>query len=223
MGILIQNGRLIDASVQMDRVADLYMDDGFMVEIGEKLPTREKNDLVIDAKGCLVMPCLVDMHVHLRDPGQTEKEDIESGAAAAARGGVTTVVAMPNTRPVIDSPDRYNYVRFKAQQCAPIHVIQAGAMTAGEEGGKLADIAGMAAVGVIALSEDGKSVMNSRLCREAMQEAARHNMIVLDHCEDIDLRGSGCMNEDENAARLGLPGIPALTEDVITGRDMLIA
>ena len=223
MGILIQNGRLIDASVQMDRVADLYMDDGFMVEIGEKLPTREKNDLVIDAKGCLVMPGLVDMHVHLRDPGQTEKEDIESGAAAAARGGVTTVVAMPNTRPVIDSPDRYNYVRFKAQQCAPIHVIQAGAMTAGEEGGKLADIAGMAAVGVIALSEDGKSVMNSRLCREAMQEAARHNMIVLDHCEDIDLRGSGCMNEDENAARLGLPGIPALTEDVITGRDILIA
>ena len=223
MGILIKHGRLIDAAVQMDRVADLYMDDGLLVEIGTDLETREKNDLVIEAGGCLVMPGLVDMHVHFRDPGQTEKEDIESGSAAAARGGVTTVVAMPNTRPVIDSPDRYNYVRFKSAQCAPIHVIQAGAMTEGEEGLKLADIKGMAEAGVIALSEDGKSVMNSRLCREAMQEAARCNMIVLDHCEDIDLRGNGCINEDENAVRLGLPGIPNLTEDVITGRDILIA
>ncbi len=223
MGILIKHGRLIDAAVQMDRVADLYMDDGLLVEIGTDLETREKNDLVIEAGGCLVMPGLVDMHVHFRDPGQTEKEDIESGSAAAARGGVTTVVAMPNTRPVIDSPDRYNYVRFKSAQCAPIHVIQAGAMTEGEEGLKLADIKGMAEVGVIALSEDGKSVMNSRLCREAMQEAVRFNMIVLDHCEDIDLRGNGCINEDENAVRLGLPGIPNLTEDVITGRDILIA
>ncbi len=223
MGILIKKGRIIDASVQMDRCADLYLDDGVLVEIGDDLETREKNDLVIDASGCLVMPGLVDMHVHLRDPGQTEKEDIESGSAAAARGGITTIMAMPNTHPVIDSPDRYNYVKYKAVQVSPIHVLQAGAMTAGEEGKKLSDISGMAKAGVIALSEDGKSVMNGKLLVEAIKQAAAHDMVVLDHCEDIDLRGKGCMNEDENALRLGLPGIPNAAEDLITARDIAAA
>ena len=134
MGILIRGGRMIDAATQTDKITDIYLDGGKIREIGENLKKKEKNDRVIDAKGMIVMPGLVDLHVHFRDPGQTDKEDIETGSRAAARGGVTTVVAMPNTKPVIDSPDRANYVKFKAKEVSQIHVLQAGAMTKGELG-----------------------------------------------------------------------------------------
>lgn len=223
MGILIRGGRIIDAATNTDKVGDVYLDDGVIKEIGEKLEKKDKGDRVIDAKGCLVMPGLIDMHVHLRDPGQTYKEDIESGGRAAARGGVTTVVAMPNTTPIIDNPDRVNYVHHKAAEVTDIHVLQAGAMTKGEKGDELSDIEGMARAGVPALSEDGKSVMNSELCREAMKQAKKLGLPILDHCEDMDLRGSGCMNEDENSKRLGLPGIPNSTEDTISARDIILA
>ena len=168
MGILIQGGRVVDAASQMDKIADVYLDGCVIQEIGEKLKVKDKDDRIIDARGMVVMPGLVDLHVHFRDPGQTEKEDIESGSKAAARGGVTTVVAMPNTTPVIDCPDRANYVKNKAAQVSPIHVLQAGAMTKGELGCELSDIAGMAAAGVPVLSEDGKSVMKASLCKQAM-------------------------------------------------------
>ena len=118
MGILIRQGRIIDAATKTDKVGDIYIEDGVIKEIGDKLEKKEKNDRIINAKDCLVMPGLIDLHVHLRDPGQTEKEDIESGTRAAARGGVTTVVAMPNTTPVIDNPDRVEYVHNKAKQLA---------------------------------------------------------------------------------------------------------
>lgn len=223
MGILIRGGRIVDAATDTDMIGDIYLDDGMIQEIGEKLTEKEKNDRVIDAHGCIVMPGIIDLHVHLRDPGQTYKEDIESGAKAAARGGVTTVVAMPNTSPVIDSPDRANYVKNKAAQVSGIHVLQAGAMTKGELGKELADIAGMAEAGVPALSEDGKSVMDSKLCKEAMKEAVKAGLPVFDHCEDLTLRGNGCMNDDENARRLGLPGISNSVEDVIAARDIILA
>ena len=116
MGILIQGGRVVDAASQMDKIADVYLDGCVIQEIGEKLKVKDKDDRIIDARGMVVMPGLVDLHVHFRDPGQTEKEDIESGSKAAARGGVTTVVAMPNTTPVIDCPDRANYVKNKAAE-----------------------------------------------------------------------------------------------------------
>ena len=119
MGILIRQGRIIDAATKTDKVGDIYIEDGVIKEIGDKLEKKEKNDRIINAKDCLVMPGLIDLHVHLRDPGQTEKEDIESGTRAAARGGVTTVVAMPNTTPVIDNPDSVKYVHNKAKQLAP--------------------------------------------------------------------------------------------------------
>ncbi len=223
MGILIRQGRLLDAASGMDFQGDLYLDDGVIVEIGENIKTKEKNDRIIDAEGCLVMPGIVDMHVHLRDPGQTQKEDIESGSRAAAHGGVTTLVAMPNTTPVIDRPDRLSYVIHKAAEVSPVHVLQAGAITMDQKGTDLSDIEGMASIGCKALSEDGKSVLNSRLMREAMKIAKKLDLLILDHCEDMDLRGSGCMNEDENAGRLKLPGIPNLCEDVIAARDILIA
>lgn len=223
MGILIQGGRVVDAATQMDKIADIYLDGGVIQEIGEKLKKKDKDDRIIDAKGMVVMPGLVDLHVHFRDPGQTEKEDIESGSRAAARGGVTTVVAMPNTTPVIDCPDRANYVKHKAAQVSLIHVLQAGAMTRGELGTELSDIAGMAEAGVPALSEDGKSVMEAGLCKRAMEEAVKAGLPVFDHCEDMTLRGNGCMNDDENAKRLGLPGICNSTEDTIAARDTLLA
>lgn len=223
MGILIRGGRIIDAATDTDKTADIYLEDGMIKEIGEKLEQKDKGDRVIEAKGCLVLPGLIDLHVHFRDPGQTQKEDIETGSRAAARGGVTTVVAMPNTTPVIDSPDRVNYVHNKAAQVSGIHVLQAGAITTGEKGEELSDIEGMVKVGIPALSEDGKSVMNSRLTQQAMKIAAKYDLPIFAHCEDIDLRGNGCMNEDENSKRLGLPGICNATEDVITARDILLA
>ncbi len=223
MGILIRGGRMVDAATQTDKITDIYLDGGKIREIGEDLKKKEKNDRVIDAKGMIVMPGLVDLHVHFRDPGQTDKEDIETGSRAAARGGVTTVVAMPNTKPVIDSPDRANYVKFKAKEVSPIHVLQAGAMTKGELGKELSDIAGMAEAGVPVLSEDGKSVMEAGLCKKAMEEAVKAGLPIFDHCEDMSLRGDGCMNDDENARRLGLPGISNSTEDTIAARDAILA
>ena len=222
MGILIQGGRIVDAATETDKTGDIYLEDEIITEIGQKLKAKD-GDRVINAKGLLVMPGIIDLHVHFRDPGQTHKEDIMSGSAAAARGGVTTVVAMPNTTPTIDSPDKVNYVHNKAAQVSGIHVLQAGAATKGEKGTELADIEGRVKAGIPAVSEDGKSVMNTALCKEAMKLAAECGVPFFDHCEDIDLRGDGCMNDDENARRLGLPGICNSTEDTIAARDSLLA
>lgn len=223
MGILIRGGRILDAATNTDMTGDVYVEDGVIRKIGEHIEMEELADRVIDAAGCLVMPGIIDLHVHLRDPGQTDKEDIETGSQAAAHGGVTTVVAMPNTSPVIDNPDRVNYVHNKAAQVSGIHVLQAGAITKGENGTELADIWEMARAGIPALSEDGKSVMNSRVYKDAMKIAAECGIPVFAHCEDIDLRGNGCMNEDKNAERLRLPGICNSVEDVIAARDILLA
>ena len=141
MGVLIRGGRVIDAATNTDKVMDLYLDDGVIQEIGENLQKADAGDRIIDADGLVVMPGIVDLHVHFRDPGQEYKETIETGSRAAARGGVTTVVAMPNTTPVIDEPDRVRYVQNKAAQLSQIHVLQAGAMTRGEQGKELSDIA----------------------------------------------------------------------------------
>ena len=179
-------------------------------------------DRIIDAAGCYVMPGLIDMHVHLRDPGLTQKEDINSGARAAAAGGFTTIVAMPNTKPVIDSPDRVDYVTNKAHN-APVHVLQAGAVTKGQKGKELSDIAGMKEHGIPAISEDGKSVMNAQLCKEALKVAAELNIPFLDHCEDANLVHGGCVNEDTFSEKEGVPGIGNEVEDVIIARDIMLA
>lgn len=221
MKILIKGGRVIDPDTKLDQVSDILLEDGKIAEVEKNI--KKKADTVLDARGCFVMPGFIDMHVHLRDPGLTWKEDIESGSKAAARGGFTTIVAMPNTKPVMDSPDRIDYVAVKARSCAPIHVLQAGAATKGQKGEELADIEGMAAHGIPAVSEDGKSVMNSKLCRDAMLAAAKCGIPFLDHCEDADLAAGGCVNEDENSRKAGLPGISNAAEDAITARDALLA
>ena len=146
MNILIKNGRVIDPATKTDKISDLYIEAGKIKEIKDEI-NPSKQDKVIDAKGCYVMPGLIDLHVHLRDPGLTYKEDIVSGSKAAAKGGFTTILAMPNTKPVIDCADRVKYVHNKAKEMAPIHVLQIGAVTKGQAGEELAEIKEMAAAG----------------------------------------------------------------------------
>lgn len=221
MRIWIKNGRILDPASRRDEIADLYVEGGKIAK-AEK-GKEETADRVIDAGGCYVVPGLIDLHVHLRDPGQTYKEDVETGGKAAAAGGFTTIVAMPNTKPVIDCDTRVSYVLNKAKEVSPVHVLQAGAITMGQKGEELTDIRKMAETGILAISEDGKSVMNSQLYREAMQEAADLKIPVLAHCEDIDLVNGGCMNDDEKAREFGLPGITNSVENAIVARDIILA
>ena len=221
MDILIKGGRVLDPDTKLDAVCDVLITDDTIAKVDQAI--EKEGAQVIDASGCYVMPGLIDMHVHLRDPGLTYKETVETGSMAGAHGGFTTIVAMPNTKPVMDSPDRVDYVTVKAESCSPVHVLQAGAATKGQKGEELADIEGMAAHGIPAISEDGKSVMNSRLCRDAMLAAAKCGIPFLDHCEDADLAAGGCVNDDENARRAGLPGISNAAEDAVTARDVLLA
>lgn len=221
MTLLIKNGQIINPATQMNEVADLLVEDGVVAEIGKEI-TKEA-DRVIDAKGCYVMPGFIDMHVHLRDPGQTQKETIETGCKAAAHGGYTTILAMPNTKPVVDNADVVNYVKNKAKAVGVVNVLQVGAITKGQQGKELADIQGMYEAGIPAISEDGKSVMNSELYREAMEVAAKLDIPVLAHCEDINLVNGGVMNEDEHSRELGLRGITNSVEDIIVARDIMLS
>lgn len=223
MKIIVRGGRILNPSDKNDIIGDLYIEDGVIKEIGETLKTKETPDKVINAKGCYVMPGLIDLHVHLRDPGLTYKEDVVTGAKAGAKGGFTTILAMPNTKPVIDSPDRVEYVHNKAKTLAPIHVLQLGAVTKQQKGEELADIEGMIQAGIPAISEDGKSVMNVKLYKEAMEIAARHDIPVFAHCEDQNMVNGGCVNEDAKSRELGLPGISNAVEDVIAARDIVLA
>lgn len=223
MNILIRNGRIIDPATKTDEISDLYIEGGKVKKTGKGLKPKDKTDKVIDASGCYVMPGLIDLHVHLRDPGLTYKEDIVSGSKAAARGGFTTILAMPNTKPVIDSADRVKYVQNKAKELSPIHVMQIGAITKGQSGEELADIEEMIEQGVPAISEDGKSVMNARLYKNAMGIAAKYDIPVFAHCEDRNIVGKGCVNEDEHSREMGLPGISNAVEDIIAARDIILA
>lgn len=223
MKILIKGGRILNPSDNTDMTGDLYIEDGVIKEIGEEIELADTPEKTIDAKGCYVMPGLIDLHVHLRDPGLTYKEDVVTGARAAAKGGFTTILAMPNTKPVIDSPYRVEYVHNKAKDLAPVHVLQIGAVTKQQKGEELADIEGMIQAGIPAISEDGKSVMNVKLYKEAMEIAAKHNIPVFAHCEDQNMVSGGCMNADEKAKELGLPGITNGVEDVIAARDIVLA
>ena len=152
MNLLIKKGRVIDPDTKLDEICDLYIEEGKIVKVGNHLKVKPNRE--IDASGCYVMPGLIDLHVHLRDPGLTYKEDVESGAAAAAKGGFTTIVAMPNTKPVADRPDVIDYVKHKAEAVTKVHVLQTGAVTKGQKGEELADIHGMAAAGSRTISEN---------------------------------------------------------------------
>ena len=233
MNTLIYNGRIINPATNVDDIGYIVVKDDKVVglETGCTINGTELEmiidtydiDHLLNATGLIVSPGLIDMHVHLRDPGLTYKEDISTGSMAAAKGGFTTIVAMPNTSPVVGDVDTYDYIRSKAAAVDLVNIIQVGSVTKGMEGKELAEIDYMAQAGMIAISEDGKSVMDSGLYRRAMNIAAKRDLIVLAHCEDINLVEGGVMNKGEVSDRLGLNGISNAVENVITARDIMLA
>lgn len=216
----IKNGLIINPKTQMEEVNDLWIKDGKVVYIGKAY--SEAANETIDATGKWVVPGLIDLHVHFRAPGYEHKEDIESGARAAAKGGFTTVCCMPNTNPVIDNECVVEYIYAMAAKANGVNVLPVGAITKGQQGESLADIGKMKEHGICALSEDGKTVMDSGLMKKAMAYAKPFNLPIFSHTEDRTLTG-GAMNAGENAQLFGIKGIPREAEEIIVARDILLA
>ena len=219
--ILIKNGRMVDPANGIDGKKDILIENGKVKEVADRI-VADKDTKEIDAEGKAVMPGFIDLHVHLREPGFEYKETIETGSKAAARGGVTSICPMPNTKPVIDSAESVRDLLKRAKN-SPVHILPIGACTIGQEGKELADIEGMKKAGIIALSEDGKSVMDSALFRKALKEAARLELPMFSHCEDKALVEGGVMNAGKKSEELGLPGITNSVEDVIVARDIIMS
>ncbi len=223
MKILIKNGHVIDPANGIDEVTDIYVKDGVIAEIGKNDDLDGvENVQVIDAQGKIVAPGLVDMHVHLREPGQEYKEDIETGTRAAVYGGVTSVACMPNTDPVCDNETVVRYIKERAKEVGYANVYPVGAISKGLEGQYLAEIGEMAFNGAVAITDDGKPVENSALMRRAMQYSDMFDITVISHCEDMAL-GEGDMNEGAVATEMGLRGISPAAEEVMAARDILVA
>lgn len=222
MSLLIKNGHILNPVTNTEGVMDLLVEGDKVVKI-EKDIAPEEGQQVLDAEGCYVFPGFIDLHVHFRDPGLTHKEDIETGSRAAARGGFTTVVTMPNTKPVADNAQVICYVHQRAKEVGLTHVLQVGAITKGMQGKELADIEEMIAAGIPAISEDGKSVMDSNLYRRAMEIAAKAGIPVLAHCEDINLVDGGVINRGAKSEELGVKGISNAVENIIAARDIMLA
>ena len=221
MGTLIRNGRVIDPASGKDGIYDILGEDGMIAGVDASIPKGD-ND-IIDAAGCFVMPGLVDLHVHFREPGFEYKETIKTGSMAAAHGGVTTVFPMPNTKPVIDSVDMYDKVQTIIDRDAVVNVHQVASVTLGQQGETPVDVAALKKAGCIAISEDGKSVMNSQVYREAMKAAAAEDVLVMAHCEDKNLVNGGALNEGVASRRYHVNGITNAVEDVIVARDILLS
>ncbi|MCL2388329.1 MAG: dihydroorotase [Defluviitaleaceae bacterium] len=228
MKMLIKNGRVIDPANGLDDLMDILVENGKIVAVkpqgnfdGEG--ETEKIETVINASGMWVVAGLIDMHVHLRDPGQTHKETIKTGTQAAAAGGFTTVCCMPNTSPTIDSVDVVEYITAKAAAESLVRVLPVGSITKGLAGEKLSAIEEMKSAGICAISDDGKAVENAALYAEAMAIAKVLDLTVLAHCEDAKLTGKGQINAGESAKRLNLVGIPSESEEIIIARDITLA
>ena len=219
--LLIKNGRVIDPASGHDAVADVLIEDGVVVGVGKHLAKAGAE--VFDATGLIVAPGFIAMHVHLREPGFEHAETIESGARAAAAGGFTSIAPMPNTSPVNDSATVTSYIVEKARKHAVVNVWPIGAITKGSAGEELAAIGSMVNAGAVAISDDGKPVMNARVMRRAMEFARSFGIPVIDHCEDLHLSAGGDMHEGLESVRLGLRGIPGCSEDVMVARDILLA
>lgn len=218
--LLIKGGRVIDPSQGIDEVTDVAVADGRIVAVGKGGADAAN---VIDAAGRIVCPGLIDMHVHLREPGQEDEETIASGAAAAVAGGFTSVACMPNTDPAIDTEAMVEFVYRQAKRAGLCNVFPIGAITKGRKGTELAEIGQMVRAGAVAFSDDGSGIANSSVMFRAMQYVKMFGKLVIQHCEDADLASSGCMNAGVMAMRLGLPGIPAMAEEVMIQRDVLIS
>ena len=219
---IIRNGRIIDPVNGRDSVEDLFIVDGKIAN-QSAAKNQQSKSAEIDASGLIVAPGLIDMHVHLREPGFAHKETIASGARAAAAGGFTTVVCMPNTLPVADNPSTITWIRDRARDTASVRVLPTGAISKNLEGLELAPIASMVQSGVVAITDDGKCVQNHELMRRAVEYARMVGVPVLDHCQDYNLVGNGVVNEGEWSTLLGLSGWPAAGEEAMVMRNILLA
>ena len=218
---MIRKGRVVDPVGGIGGVMDILVEDGRVAVIGSELTAPSAR--VIDARGLTVCAGLVDMHVHLREPGFEYKETIQTGCLAAARGGFTSIAPMPNTRPATDCPERIALVRQKAAQACGVHVWPIGAVTWGQKGQALTDAAALKKAGAVALSDDGMPVQNANLLRDALIRCRRQELTILSHCEDADMVKNYAVNEGRVSRALGLPGRPAIAEELQVMRDAMLA
>jgi len=221
MSILIKNGQLIDPKNNINAKLDILIDNGKVVEIAESI--NKKTKTIINAKGMIVAPGLVDMHVHLREPGREDKETIQSATNAAAKGGVTTLLSMPNTTPAVDSQDIIKYIKESIKKTAKVNVEIAGAITIARDGEILTDIAALKKEGVIAITDDGASVDDRALFLKALKESKKHGILVIEHCEDTSLSKNGSVNLGLTSTRMGLRGISNESEYKRIARDIELA
>ncbi|HKQ33435.1 MAG TPA: dihydroorotase [Thermodesulfobacteriota bacterium] len=225
MSILIKGGRIIDPSRKFDKVGNVLIEKGTVKSYPDDIKKLEKHSdvKVIDASGKVVCPGLVDLHVHLREPGYEHKETIRTGCESAAAGGFTSIVCMPNTNPINDNASVTEYIMLKARTEGIVNVFPLGAITKGEKGETLAQIGEMYEAGCVGVTDDGMPVMNSKVMRHAMEYVKAFDIPVISHSEDLNLSGNGVMNEGEVSTLLGLTGIPAASEDVMVSRDITLA
>src|SRR5688500_8902838 len=222
--LLILNGRVIDPASGLDATKDLLILEGKVAAVGGDVRAKAPQKVeTLDATGCVVCPGLIDSHVHFREPGQSAKETIGTGTLAAARGGFTSVLCMPNTTPSIDNAAAVVLVREKAERSALINVFISGAITKGIAGEELAPIGSLKNAGVVAITDDGHCVQNNELMRRAMEYARKFDLPILDHCQDYALVSDGVINEGYYSTQLGLKGWPAIGEEVIVARNILLA
>jgi dihydroorotase len=214
----ITNGRIIDPANIRDEVADLWLADGKITA-----PQPGSKNETIDARGLVVSPGLIDIHVHLREPGQSHKETIATGTRAAAAGGFTSIVAMPNTNPSADSAATITWIKEKATREACVNVFCTGAITKGLRGEELAPFGSLFNAGVVALTDDGHCIQNHEIMRRAVEYARMFGLTVMDHCQDYSLVGDGIMHEGEWSLRLGIPGWPRAGEEMIVARNIMLA
>jgi dihydroorotase len=220
---LIKGGRVIDPETSVDGVTDILVEDGKIASIGKPKAKRTKSKAeVIDASGRIVTPGLIDMHVHLREPGHEYKETVATGCLAAAHGGFTAICCMPNTDPVNDNQSVTDYILKKARIADTVRVYPVGAISRGLRGESLSDFGELKAAGVVALSDDGNPVMNAQLMRRALEYAKGFDLLVIAHCEDRNLTANGVMNEGVTATQLGLLGVPNAGETVMVARDIAL-
>jgi dihydroorotase len=217
----IAGGRVIDPSQGLDQVTDLWLRGDRVVGVGPQPDLRA--DRTLDATGKIVCPGLIDMHVHLREPGREEDETIATGTAAALAGGVTSVACMPNTEPALDRKEAAEFVYLQAQRAGHANVFPVGAITKGREGKELAEIGGLVEGGAVAFTDDGSPVVSAEVMRRAMEYCRMFDRAVLSHSEDLDLSKGGVMNEGYESMRLGLRGIPAAAEEVMVYREIALA
>jgi dihydroorotase len=220
-GLAVRGGRLLDPSRGLDLTGDVLIADGRIAAVGPD--AGRQADQALDASGLLVLPGLVDVHCHLREPGLEHKETIETGTLAAARGGFTTVCCMPNTEPPLDTPALVRWLRERAAQAGHVRVLPIACTTRGRQGRELADLAELAEAGAVAFSDDGEPVSDPALLRRALEYAAALGLPIIEHCEDKALSAGGVMHEGWVAARLGLRGIPAAAEEAAVARALALA